>query len=128
MIRTIGNIRYRTMQLKDVPEQVRIIATHPHLASEYGPTIKKLPAALRRVLGHNSLVALAFEEVQGSKVKVLGGCFGAFVNDDFLRELKTVRSFRVGPLLQHRHAGEGQFPRPSAPRFRRGAPQRRRLP
>jgi hypothetical protein len=95
-------VRYRTMQSRDVWACVEHLAAHPILGPRYGSEIKHLPSALFAVLGHDSLVAQVFEEVQGSTTRLLGAGLGVFVSDDFLRQIKTVPSFWVGPELVKR--------------------------
>jgi hypothetical protein len=97
-------VRYRTMQPKDVWACVEHLAAHPILAPRYGSEIKHFRSALFGVLGRDCLLALVFEEVQGSTTRFLGAGLGVFVSDDFLRQMKTAPSFWAGPELVKRIA------------------------
>ena len=96
------NVQHRPMQARDIEKCVEHIGAHPILRSRYGRVIKQLPSAIRRVLGQDSLVALVFEDFQRSPARYLGAGLAAFVCDDFLREVKTTRSFWIGPELVKR--------------------------
>jgi hypothetical protein len=92
------------MQPRDVRTCADHLAAHPILGPRYGSEIKHFPSALFAVLGHNSLVARVFEEVQGSTTRFLGAGLGVFVSDDFLRQIKTAPCFWAGPELVKRIA------------------------
>ena len=64
-------VRYRRMQPRDVWACVEHLAAHPILGPRYGSDIKHFPSALFAVLGHDSLLAQVFEEVQGSTSRLL---------------------------------------------------------
>ena len=97
-------VRYRTMQSTDVRACVEHLAAHAILGPRYGSDLKHFPSALFAVLGHNSLVALVFEEVKARRPDFWGAGLGVFVSDDFLREEKINASFWVGPELVKRIA------------------------
>jgi hypothetical protein len=97
-------VRYRRMQPRDVWACVEHLAAHPILGPRYGSDIKHFPSALFAVLGHDSLLAQVFEEVQGSTSRLLGAGLGVFVSDDFLQQIKTAPSFWAGSELVKRMA------------------------
>ena len=96
------DVRYRLMEAKDVPKCVEHIAAHPVLGPRYGNLIEHIPSAIRSVLGRDSLMAVVFEEVQGSTTRFVGAGLAVFVSDDFLQELKTTPFFWLGPELVKR--------------------------
>jgi hypothetical protein len=95
-------IRYRSLLPEDVPNLVSQVAVHPVLGSRYGPLIDDFGAALLRSLGRNYEIACAFEEVDGSRARLLGAGLAGFVTAEFLREVKTRPGFWVGPELVKR--------------------------
>jgi hypothetical protein len=96
-------IRYRQMRLKDVPECVRIVASHPTLGPRYGAEIANLSAFWHRLLTNEWYFTNAlFEEVEGAGVRVLGAGLCVFVSDDFLQEAKDPPSFWFGPEITRR--------------------------
>lgn len=97
------SIRYRPMRPSDVQECVEIVATHPVLGARYGATISDLGAAWLRVLyGDGFGTSAVFEETDGAATKKLALGVSAFVTDDFMRELKSLPSFWIGPELTRR--------------------------
>jgi hypothetical protein len=99
------SVRYRPMQPKDVHRFVEHIAAHPVLGPRYGNLIKDLPAAIRHVLGGDSITAVVFEEFLGSTSQFLGAGVAAFVKDDFLQEVKTALRLWIGPEFVKRING-----------------------
>lgn len=95
-------LRHRAMQQKDVAECARVIASHPVLRSRYGDAIRHLGPAWLRLVGSDAFVAPVFEDVQGSKPKMLGAGISVFVTDEFVAELKTLPSFWIGRKLARR--------------------------
>jgi hypothetical protein len=102
-------IRNRPMQPKDVRECAQVIASHPVLRARYGDAIRHLGPAWLRLLGSDAFIASVFEDVQGSKPKILGAGISAFVTDDFVKEVKTPPSFWIGRELASRVA-QGKSP------------------
>jgi DNA-binding CsgD family transcriptional regulator len=99
------SVRYRPMQPKDVRRFAEHIAAHPVLGPRYGNLIKDLPAAIRHVLGRDSITAVVFEEFLGSTTQFLGAGVAAFVKDDFLQEVEAIPQFWVGPEFAKRING-----------------------
>jgi len=97
-------VRHRAMQQQDVAECARLIASHPILRSRYGDAIRHLGPAWLRLLGSDAFVPCIFEDVQGSKPKLLGAGISVFVTDEFVAELKTPPFFWIGRELASRVA------------------------
>jgi hypothetical protein len=96
-------IRYRPMRLRDIPECARIVASHPTLGPRYGTEIANLSAFWRRLLANEWYFTNAvFEEVEGSRVRILGAGLAVFVSDDILQEAKNPPSFWLGPEITRR--------------------------
>ena len=96
-------IRYRPMRLRDIPECARIVASHPTLGPRYGTEIANLSAFWRRLLANEWYFTNAvFEEVEGSRIRILGAGLAVFVSDDILQEAKNPPSFWLGPEITRR--------------------------
>ena len=78
------SIRFRLMRPHDVSKCVEIVAAHPILGPRYGRTIEQLRPAWLRVLGTEAFHACVFEEIEGSKVRLLGVATNCFVSDEFM--------------------------------------------
>jgi hypothetical protein len=89
------------MQPKDVPECVEIVATDPVAGHRYGPAIASLRQAWLAILGSESAIMVVFEQTEGRRSTLCGVGVAVFVQDDFLRELKT-KPFWLGPELTRR--------------------------
>jgi hypothetical protein len=96
------DVRYREMKPKDVRQCVEGIATHPVLGVRYGNLIEQLPSAIHSALGFDSLIAVVFEEFQGSTTRFLGAGLAAFVCDEFFQAVKATPFFWLGPELVKR--------------------------
>ena len=80
------------------------------VSARYGSAIADLrPAWLRVVAGQAFCGTTVIEEVEGSRVRMLGIGATVFVSDDFVRELKTPPFFWIGPELVRR-MGRGDSP------------------
>jgi hypothetical protein len=77
--------------------------------ARYGDAIQHLGPAWLRLVGSDSFVASVFEEVKGSKPKILGAGISVFVSDEFVAELKTPPSFWIGRELA-RQVARGKSP------------------
>lgn len=95
-------LRWHPMQPKDVRECAEIIASHPVIGPRYGTAIADLRPAWLRLLGCEAMRTAVYEEVDKDRAKILGLGVGVFVNDDFMRELKTLPMFWFGPELAKR--------------------------
>jgi hypothetical protein len=93
------------MRHRDIPECVRLVATHPILAPRYGDTIKDLPGVWRRLLNDEWFSTTAvYEEMEGVKARILGVGISVFASKEFFREAKTPPFFWLGPELTRRIA------------------------
>lgn len=90
------------MQPKDVRECTGLVAAHPVIGPRYGESIADLSAAWLRLLDYEAKSAVVFEEEQRSDVRIWGLGVSVFVDDDFMRELKTPPLFWIGPELARR--------------------------
>jgi hypothetical protein len=95
-------LRWRTMKPKDVAGCAEIIAAHPVIGLRYGPAITNLGRAWHRLLGSAAMTTAVFEEVEPGRVQLAGCGVGVFVNEEFVRELKTAPQFWFGPELTKR--------------------------
>jgi len=92
------------MRPPDVRKCVSLIAAHPVIGPRYGKAIADVPAAWLRLLGYEARSTVVFEEVQDARVRIWGVGVSVFVNDYFMRELKTPPLFWIGPELARRIA------------------------
>ena len=86
----------------DVPECVEIIAKHPVLGPRYGKRIDDLQRALVQVLGRDAIRTGIIQTCEGPRHTICFFGVSAFVNDDFIREVKTPPLFWYGPELSKR--------------------------
>lgn len=98
------SIRYRPMRSKDVAGAVALVASHPVAGPRYGDSIHQLASAWLRLLSQRAFWPIVFEELRADRAQMLGAAASVFVNDDFLRELKTPPFFWIGSELTHRIA------------------------
>ena len=91
------------MRPGDVDECVKIVAANQLLRVQYGNDLADLRAAWLCLLASNPFCGTAvFEEIEGSRTRIIGVGVTVFVSDDFLRELKTPPCFWIGPELTSR--------------------------
>ena len=95
-------IHYRSLLARDVPNLVAQVAAHPILGPLYRGAIDDFGLAVTRSLDRNYEIACAFEEVNGSRTKLLGAGLAVFVTTEFLREVKATPHLWVGPELVNR--------------------------
>ena len=95
-------LRYRPMKREDVGSCVRLVASHPAFARQYGNSSETLRAAWRRLLGSDAFRAIVFEEIDGTAVRVLGVGVLVFVTDQFVEDAKRAPHFWLGPVLAER--------------------------
>jgi hypothetical protein len=96
-------LRHRPMLQKDVADCIEVIAAHPVIGPRYRGRVKTdLYQAWLRLLGSEGMKAAVFEESKGSHVTFGGFGISVVVTDDFVRELKTVPLFWMGPELAKR--------------------------
>ena len=94
-------LRHRPMQPRDLRPCVEKIASDPVRLARYGNAIEDLQPAWLRLLQCEAKSAVVFEEVEGSRATLCGIGVSAFVNDDFMCELKA-RPRWYGPELARR--------------------------
>jgi hypothetical protein len=99
------SLRYRQMRPEDVRKCVGLIAAHPVISLRYGKAIADLSAAWLHLLDYEAKSTVVFEELQDSRVRIFGVGVSVFVNDEFMREVKTPPLFWIGPELARRIAG-----------------------
>src|SRR5689334_24307767 len=90
------------MERKDVGSCVRLMASHPAFASQYGNSSEILSAAWSRLLGSDAFRAIVFEEINGTGLRVFGVGVLVFVTDEFVEEAKRAPQFWLGPVLAAR--------------------------
>ena len=93
-------LRHRAMEPDDIPECVDIVAAHPLNGPRYGPLIKHLPEAWLRLLQSESGAPVVIHREARSPILMVA--VSAFVNDDFMVEIKAPPHFWLGPELVRR--------------------------
>ncbi|MGH9486565.1 MAG: hypothetical protein ACRD04_03120 [Terriglobales bacterium] len=93
------------MRSEDVGACVKLIGQHPVIGPRYGHSLGELGRAWQRLLGSSALKAVVFEE--GARLWGVG--VSAFVQESFLREIKQLPLFWIGPGLARRIAA-GESP------------------
>ena len=98
------SIRHRPLAPQDVRGCVEMIAAHPIVGPRYGSAISHLCPAWLRLLSSDGFCATAIVEevVEGARSRILGVGVSVVVSDQFLRELKTLPFFWMGPELAKR--------------------------
>jgi hypothetical protein len=95
-------MRNRAMRPGDVPECVDIIANHPVLGPRYGRDIDLLCDVWLRLLSSEAQVTTVLFPNESSDAPVCLFGWAVFVRDEFLREIKNMPQFWVGPDLVRR--------------------------
>ena len=95
-------LTHRPMQPEDVPECVKIMASHPVFGPRYGRDINLLPDAWLRLLQSEAKITAVFCAGEGPRTTIVGTGVTAIVRDDFLCDLKTPPHFWIGPELARR--------------------------
>ena len=67
---------------------VRLMASHPAFAHQYGNSSEILFAAWSRLLGFDAFRGIVFEEINGTGVRIFGVGVLVFVTDEFVEEAK----------------------------------------
>src|SRR5580698_2416607 len=96
------NLSQRAMQTRDIPECVQIIAQHPLVAARYGPLIRHLGDAWRRLLDDEARIAIVIRDGEAPSAYACFCGISVFVNDDFINEMKKPPHFWIGPELVRR--------------------------
>ena len=92
----------RPMHPKDVHKCVDLVAAHALLGQRYGSAIANLGRAWLCLLQCEAKIAILLEEDEPGNAKIWGIGVSVFVNDDFLREVKTSPLLWIGPELTDR--------------------------
>lgn len=90
------------MQFEDIPECVKIMASHPVFGPRYGRDIELLPEAWCRLLQSEAKITAAIRAGEGPRAPIVVAGVTAIVRDDFLCDLKTPPHFWIGPELARR--------------------------
>jgi hypothetical protein len=98
-------IRCRPMRPRDVSGAVALVASHRIARRRYGDNLNQLGSTWLRVLDQKAFCPIVFEELHAGRARMIGGAASVFVNDDFLRDVKTPPFFWIGPELANRIAG-----------------------
>lgn len=95
-------LRHRPMQPGDIPECVDVLSKHAMIGPRYGPTIEHLAEAWHRLLRSEPNFATVFHAGDDERAPICLFGFSVIVHDDFVREIKTLPQFWVGPELTRR--------------------------
>jgi hypothetical protein len=95
-------LRYRPMKREDVGNCVRLIASHPAFARQYGNSSDILFNAWSKLLGSDGFRGIVFEEFGQAETRMFGVGVLVFVTDDFIEETKQSPYFWLGPVLAAR--------------------------
>jgi hypothetical protein len=95
-------LRHRPMQPEDIPECVDVLAKHAVIGPRYGPTIGDLAEAWRRLLDSEASFSAVFHAGEDERAPICLFGLGVAVHDDFVREMKKLPPFWVGPELTRR--------------------------
>lgn len=90
------------MQPGDIRKCVSIVANHPVLGPRYGPMIEHLPEAWLRLLQYDAKFAFVAQDGESPDAPICLFGVSVFVNEDFLRDVKSFPHFWVGPELTRR--------------------------
>ena len=90
------------MQPGDIPECVDVLSKHAVIGPRYGPTIEYLAEAWRAVLHSEPNFATVFHAGEDERSPICLFGFSVVVHDDFVREMKKLPPFWVGPELTRR--------------------------
>ena len=96
------NLRRRPMKHSDVDQCVDIFAEHPDFILQYGGQRGPLRNTLERLIGTEGFLAFVFEDIAGQKVELLGVGGIAFLNDEFVDQVKKPPYIWIAPTLMHR--------------------------
>jgi hypothetical protein len=95
-------LRHRSMQPRDVPECVDVLAKHAVIGPRCGPTIEHLAEAWLHLLRSEANFATVVQAGDDELAPICFFGFSVIVHDDFVREIKTLPQFWVGPELTRR--------------------------
>jgi hypothetical protein len=95
-------VSHRPMERKDVRECAALIAKHPVIGPRYGSLIRDLPTAWMRLLCCEAKRTLIHQVADAPRAPICFVGVSIFVNDDFVRELKALPGFWIGPELVRR--------------------------
>jgi hypothetical protein len=95
------NLRHRPMQPRDIRECVEIVANHPVIGPRYGQAIELLPQAWLSLLRCEAKLTMVIQE-EGPDAPICFIGVTIVLRDDFVREMKALPQFWVGPELARR--------------------------
>jgi hypothetical protein len=95
---------YRPMKREDVKCCVRLVASHPAFARQYGTSSDNLLRAWSKLIGSEGFRAIVFEEIGPAEVWMFAVGVLVFVCDEFIEEAKRSPYFWLGPVLAARVA------------------------
>jgi DNA-binding NarL/FixJ family response regulator len=95
-------IRRRPMEPKDVLECAEIIAKHPVIGPRYGNRIGDLSNAWLRLFSCEAARGLVLQAADGPRAPICFVGISVFLNDDFVREMKTAPLRWIGPEIMKR--------------------------
>jgi hypothetical protein len=95
----------RPMKPADVRECTEVIAAHPVIGPRYRNAIKELHAAWLALLRCQAHKTRVFQIGEGPRAPICFVGVSVFVNDEFVREIKTPPGFWFGPELARRISG-----------------------
>ena len=90
------------MRHEDIPDCVKIVASHPVLAPRYGETIALVPEAWSMLLNQQAFTGVIFEEQHGEAFRKVGLGARVFLSDAYVAMMKRPPFFWVGPDLVKR--------------------------
>lgn len=90
------------MEARDIPECVEIVARHPVIGPRYGNAIGLLSQAWLHLIPYEAKTASVVFDEEKPRASICFVGVSAFVQDDFVREIKTPPQFWVGPELARR--------------------------
>ena len=90
------------MQRGDIPACVDVLSKHAVIGPRYGPVINHLAEAWGRVLDADATFGTVFHVGEGERAPLCLFGFGVAVHDEFVREIKRLPPFWVGPELTKR--------------------------
>ena len=97
-------LRVRPMGLHDVENCVALLASHPEERRRYGGLLEELPAAWKKLIRGRTLTSALLEDMDAQR-QLVGLGVAVFVDDEFLRRLKSPPWVWMGPELTRRACG-----------------------
>lgn len=95
------NIRHRKMKLQDIPGCVSFVASQPALRARY-TSMEHLARAWAKLIENEFASMVLYEAISGTRSTIWGVSTAAFVNESFVREIKTPPFFWIGSEFARR--------------------------